>query len=149
VAHDAALYAGILEARAASAPEVVADLWGFDRDEEMLGLSGRNAERAGVSAYMTWEARAASALEPPTEQPGVVIANPPYGKRLTRSGGRRSADRVLLDRFAEKFEGWVLGLLLPSDHQPEHPALAIEEVARFRNGGTAVRFWRAVHGPKS
>ncbi|MEM1347812.1 MAG: hypothetical protein AAGI01_04590 [Myxococcota bacterium] len=147
-AHDAELYAEILASRE-EASSVHTQLWGYDRDAEMIALSQRNALRAGVAEQVTWRAQGVAALERPDGEPGVVISNPPYGKRLAREGKRQPADRVLLERFAETFEGWVLGLLLPSDHEPAHPSLLVEELARFRNGGTAVRLWRVVHAPKS
>ncbi len=121
-------------------------LWGFDHDPNVIGYAKQNALRAEVSALTQFSTRSLDALLPPASTTGFLIANPPYGRRLSRkTPQQKGAEQVLLRRFADHFTGWQMGLLLPRDITPQHPALQAQEIARFRNGGFPVTFWRLSH----
>ncbi|MCB9638094.1 MAG: hypothetical protein H6728_00065 [Myxococcales bacterium] len=127
-------------------PEEPAALWGFDHNAEVLSCAQRNAHIAETTEPIQWKEQAVEQLLPPTQTPGFVIANPPYGKRISRK--QRSAQGVeqqLLSRFAQHFSGWQMGLLLPRSILPQHKDLQITEIARFRNGGFPVTFWKIQH----
>jgi len=82
------------------------------------------------------------ALAPPWETPGWIICNPPYGERLERKeGSQAGVEQQLIQRCAEAFAGWKLGLLLPAEITPQHGSLTFAQVAHFRNGGIPVRCW--------
>ena len=107
---------------------------GSDREPQALLAAQEQTRRAGVSG-LDWLQLDVAEVEPnaPT---GVVVANPPYGKRLGNNvGGVYAAfGRTLRDRFT----GWRAVFLAPS------PALArkvhrdCERITHFSNGGTPV-----------
>ena len=62
----------------------------------MVDFAQRNAQRAGVAHAI--ELRGGDALQrmPPSDTPGVMLLNPPYGERIAAAGvaGTRAADRA-------------------------------------------------------
>jgi putative N6-adenine-specific DNA methylase len=70
-------------------------IFGSDVAFRMVDFARRNAERAGVAHAI--ELRGGDALQrmPPTETPGVMLLNPPYGERIAAAGvaGQRASTR--------------------------------------------------------
>jgi putative N6-adenine-specific DNA methylase len=120
------------------ADDSVPQIYGFDIDRKCVDMARAHSSHAGVSDAVHWECGDVRSLEPPCEPPGLVISNPPYGKRLK---DENKAVRALLDRFAHRFDGWRLAVVVPSDRPPVHPELQLQERLRFRNGGLSVGFW--------
>ncbi|MDR2839528.1 MAG: THUMP domain-containing protein [Azonexus sp.] len=54
---------------------------GYDIDERALRATRRNLQEAGLDGVVTVEYGDLLEIQPPTE-PGILIANPPYGERL-------------------------------------------------------------------
>jgi putative N6-adenine-specific DNA methylase len=76
------------EADARALPKTPMQIIGADRDDTALVAARRNAS-ACVPAVMnsiTWHKADARELSP-TDPPGVIFANPPYGERLGAGGG--------------------------------------------------------------
>ena len=72
----------------------------------MVDFALRNAERAGVAQAV--QLRGGDALQrmPPSEQPGVMLLNPPYGERIAAAG---SAGRNASERAADRAQGLAVG----------------------------------------
>lgn len=81
---------------------------GYDRDRAMVELARDNGRKARSKA--TFGVRALENFVP-ADEPGLVIANPPYGERL-------EADRATwraLGRALQRIEGQHIALLLPEE----------------------------------
>lgn len=72
------------EARAASDMSVELDIHGYDIDGRMVEISRRNAAAAGVADSVALKQMAAKDFRTDQEY-GVIVANPPYGERLSNS----------------------------------------------------------------
>ncbi len=61
-------------------------VFGSDVSFRMVDFAQRNAERAGVAHAI--ELRGGDALQrtPPSDKPGVMLLNPPYGERIAAAG---------------------------------------------------------------
>ncbi len=61
-------------------------IFGSDVAHRMVDFAERNAERAGVAGCV--EFRGGDALQrlPPSDKPGVMLLNPPYGERIAVAG---------------------------------------------------------------
>lgn len=137
---------------------------GSDRDAGAITASRANAERAGVSADVTFAVRALSALEAPapggvhapaerapgsepsnatnehTHHAGLLVANPPYGARVGATRDLRDLYARLGDVARTLLPGWRVALV-SADRQLEHATgLAFDEKVRTSNGGIPVRF---------
>ncbi len=66
-----------------SAPGLI---FGSDVAHRMVDFAQRNAERAGVATCVDFRGGDALQRMPPTDLPGVMLLNPPYGERIAVAG---------------------------------------------------------------
>ncbi|WP_224247307.1 THUMP domain-containing class I SAM-dependent RNA methyltransferase [Hyalangium gracile] len=125
-------------ARAEALPAPRAALHGFDINAGALGTARRNARRAGLT--LTLERRDVKVLEAPGTARGLVVANPPYGKRVGEGGDLPALYRALGATLRRAFQGWRAALLVP-DEEPLVRELGLRDVRtlRVRNGGLRCR----------
>lgn len=85
--------------------------YGSDRDPGAIRMSRANADRAGVSAWTTFEQFAASEITTPEGDKGLVIVNPPYGDRIGEAKQLVPLYRALGQTLLSRFSGWRVGLI--------------------------------------
>ncbi|WP_426754484.1 THUMP domain-containing class I SAM-dependent RNA methyltransferase [Myxococcus sp. Y35] len=113
-AFDAAAWAGRkARAEAEALPSPGAALHGYDINAGSLGTARRNARRAGVTLAL--ERRDVRTLQAPVEGPGLVVANPPYGKRVGEAEDLPALYRALGNTLRSGFTGWRAAIILPDD----------------------------------
>ncbi|MES2582360.1 MAG: class I SAM-dependent RNA methyltransferase [Pseudomonadota bacterium] len=61
-------------------------IYGSDVAHRMVDFAQRNAERAGVADVIEFRGGDALQRMPPTDIPGVLLLNPPYGDRIAVAG---------------------------------------------------------------
>jgi len=115
-----------------------------DRDVGAIAATTGNAERAGVSPWLTITRADFAELEAPAPR-GLVVINPPYGVRISQ---RRDLPalyaqlgEVLRQRFAGPGMSWRLALLAPDPSLAAATGLALERQLALSNGGIAVDLW--------
>lgn len=151
---DARLWRRLLdEAAAMERPLPPGRIFGSDLDARMAAAARENTRRAGLDAEQVRIAVAdvtRSRLPNAPGEAGLVLCNPPYGRRLEKSGGQDLV-RIYrgLGRFAASRPGerWRLAILTTS------PALAakagrLRATHRLRNGGLQVHLCE-VEPPRS
>jgi putative N6-adenine-specific DNA methylase len=120
------------EALAAIRSRPRAPLLAFDHDPEAVANTRRNAGRAGFLTHLTVEEAALGAGSTPPG-PGLVLLNPPYGRRLAPGTGAAELRRLLRARFA----GWRVGVLAPPGRGAQILG-ARARLHRLTNGGVRV-----------
>jgi putative N6-adenine-specific DNA methylase len=120
--------------RLASAPLAIA---GSDRDAGAITSARANAERAGVTGDIGFETKAVSAIEPPGT-PGLLASNPPYGKRIGRSGDPRNLYAQLGKVLRTRCRGWQFALYAPEERLLAQLDQPYSELFRTSNGGIRV-----------
>lgn len=70
-------------------------------------------------------------------QTGLVVINPPYGRRLSPETGGRQMTRSILKKLAADFRGWRFALIAPPEHLPRVLPLDIDRFP-LRHGGLAL-----------
>jgi putative N6-adenine-specific DNA methylase len=137
--HDAEAW-DKLRAPAIETP-ATARIVGFDRDRRAIDIARNNAERAGLADAIAFEVSPFDRVKLDGE-PGLIVANPPYGHRL---GERRLAMQVarkLGEILGARFAGWRAGVLCPDAAFAAAVAKGIrrQPVAShaLRNGGLRV-----------
>jgi putative N6-adenine-specific DNA methylase len=121
-----------------------APLAGSDRDAGAVASAIANAERAGVAGAVHFERRALSAAVPPEGTgPGLLIANPPWGRRVGDERRLRDLYARLGRHRRTAFPGWDLAFLCPSERLARQVDPGIDRIARFPSGGVQVGLWFA------
>ena len=94
------------EAEAAALPRAPAPIIARDVDPAAVSAARRNAEAAGVTADLTFEAGDVRGLRP-AHPTGTLVTNPPYGQRMA---GETAVYEALADTL-QRFAAWRLVLL--------------------------------------
>jgi putative N6-adenine-specific DNA methylase len=138
--------------RAPSAP-----VFGSDVAFRMVDFAERNARRAGVGDVV--QLRGGDALQrmPPTDQPGVMLVNPPYGERIETAGvaGRSQGGREraqgddgqdfftqLAAHWKKNYPGWTAWVLTPDLKLPSRMRLKESRRVPMWNGPIECRLFR-------
>lgn len=104
--HDAPLWNHLREsAQAKHVAQVPSAIYASDRDPAMVKVAQRMFQGAGVTGDVRLKQSDILDLEAPTDT-GVMIINPPYGIRLSRSDELESFYPKLGDWLKQRFAGW-------------------------------------------
>jgi putative N6-adenine-specific DNA methylase len=134
-----------------------APVFGSDVAFRMVDFAQRNAQRAGVADVV--QLRGGDALQrlPPSDHPGVMLVNPPYGERIETAGvagrsrgGRERADgddggdffNQLAAHWKKNFPGWTAWLLTPDLKLPSRMRLKESRRVPMWNGPIECRLFR-------
>lgn len=118
--------------------------FGYDRDQGAITGARTNAERAGVSDWISFACQPLSALEPPTKQKGLVILNPPYGARIGNRKLLFGLYGAIGAVMQERFQGWQFGLITSDEGLAKSTGLTWAEVSRpVAFGGLSVKLYQA------
>jgi len=106
-------------------------IFGADIDPAAIAQARANAQRAGLGDDAIGFAVAdCRQLEPPTDTPGTIVCNPPYGERIDVAGGDYDATMLALgQRLKAGFGGWEAWVLSGDRQLPRR--LRIREKRKF------------------
>jgi putative N6-adenine-specific DNA methylase len=109
-----------------------------DWDPGALTIARKNAQRAGVDGDIRWQDMDFFACKPQDLPlpPGLLVLDPPYGKRL-ESGGKELYEKLghHLRRF---FAGWQTAVLVPNKTLAMSLRLPSMRLWQISHGGTPV-----------
>ena len=135
-------------------------IFGSDVAHRMVDFAQRNARRAGVAHMIEFRGGDALQRMPPTEQPGIMLVNPPYGERIEAAGiaGQGAASMAgrelpLADTGADFFNqlsahwkrhyaGWTAWVLTPDLKLPSRMRLKESRRVPMWNGPIECRLFR-------
>jgi putative N6-adenine-specific DNA methylase len=144
------------EARDAQRAAPVA-IHGSDVAFRMMDFANRNAERAGVAGAVQFRGGDALQRMPPTDVPGILVLNPPYGERIeaggvagARSVGRQTAEMQdpgdffaqLATHWKKNYPGWTAWMLSPDMKLPTRMRLKESRRVPMWNGPIECRLFR-------
>ncbi len=130
-----------IEARKAERP-VAVSLCGGEREPEALAAACRNATRAGVENLVQLRLQEMEQFVAPAGL-GLVVCNPPYGKRIGRDEDLRPLYQSLGELFIKQFPGWQGAFICPDDKLAKAARLPLTRLATLHNGGISVSLWAA------
>ena len=136
--HDPAAWSAQKQ-RAVQAEGTAPKVYGRDLNAGALGTARRNARRAGVQPALVLERTDLSQQGPPAGPPGLVVVNPPYGKRVGERAELEGLYQTLGSVLRERFRGWRAAVLVPDARLSR--ALALPDVAShpLENGGLRIQ----------
>jgi putative N6-adenine-specific DNA methylase len=129
------------EARCRLTASLPTPLRGSDVRTDAIQFARQNAKAAGVGHLVTFERQELKAVRPPSEVPGVLICNPPYGERLGEEKELRGLYRSLGEVVGAHWPGWRLFVFTSNDRLAKHIGLRVLRTTPFYNGSLACRLW--------
>lgn len=121
---------------------------GSDRDETYITAAQENAERAGqlVTDLVCFERRVVAHL-PAASGRGMVVTNPPYGKRVGDGGDLSPLYRRFGSVMRERLPEWGAAVLTSDRTLAKAADRRLKSTARFRHGGLAVELFTRPPAP--
>jgi putative N6-adenine-specific DNA methylase len=111
--HDEPLWQGLRAAAGIpSLAPIVAPIFASDRDGRAVEIARRNALRAKVDGDIRFAMAAFGEGEIPS-QPGLVVINPPYGRRLGQRQQAFRLGRSIGQTLLARYPGWRAAVLCP------------------------------------
>ncbi len=126
--------AAAIAAERPDAPLILAS----DRDAGAIRAAEANAARAGVADDIAFTCQAVSAIAPPPE-PGWIVANPPYGVRVSENKDLRNLYAQFGNVLRAQCPGWRVTFLCGSLPLIGQTRLPVETTCVWTNGGLRVR----------
>ncbi len=120
---------------------------GIDRDESAVQSAIANAETGGLSDFVSLsQGDFASTLLRAPSIPGIVVTNPPYGKRLKENNGLLEFYGQFGQIFRQGLKGWDITLILPrqAPRLKRSLKLGLRRITTFSNGGLPVALLSSV-----
>jgi 23S rRNA (guanine2445-N2)-methyltransferase / 23S rRNA (guanine2069-N7)-methyltransferase len=138
--HDVGLWGRLTrEARAKRKENYEAPILGYDADGKVVDAARANAEAAELEGMVHFETMPVDEVTPPAGTAGLIVTNPPYGKRLGAEMDLRalygSLGRVLKSRFV----GWSVSVLTADEELSFATGLRAERVSSLYNGPIACK----------
>ncbi|MEC4802768.1 MAG: class I SAM-dependent RNA methyltransferase [Jaaginema sp. PMC 1079.18] len=100
----------IQEARNQQKEALPAFIGGSDRQPEVLAQAQHNARNCGLGDRLQFSITDLAQVQAPS-QPGIILCNPPYGKRVGEIQALESLYKLLGDIFKQRFTGWTAYIL--------------------------------------
>ncbi len=123
-------------------------IFGADRDMRALGSARANARRAGLAGRIQLEVRDLAALaSPPGAARGLVVTNPPYGKRLGEVAELVGLYETLGEKLKESFSGWEAAVFTANPELSAHLGLRARRLNVLYNGPLAAKLLVFTIGP--
>ncbi|MCG2586369.1 class I SAM-dependent RNA methyltransferase [Massilia sp. TS11] len=125
-------------------------LFGSDISGDMVAMARHNLQRAGILFEVPLKQIEAQQVKAPTEQPGILLTNPPYGERIGVRGDKSVApDQMAVDFYTafsatlkQRFAGWTVCLFTADLGVPKLLRLKESKKTPFFNGALECRLFR-------
>jgi len=118
-----------------------APIAGADRSAQAVDSARRNAERARLAGELSFERRELTDARP-TAARGLVLLNPPYGKRIGNPRTLTLLYREIGFVLRAHFRGWRAGVLVADRRLAESIRLPVAAALPLSNGGLRVTLLR-------
>jgi putative N6-adenine-specific DNA methylase len=113
---------------------------GADIDPSAVAVARQNCRSNHISDWVNIR-HLALEDQPVQTGPGLVISNPPYGKRLSLDKPPKVFYDVLGKHLVRAYPGWRIALLCPSKALIRATGLPFQPIASFDNGGVPVSLY--------
>ncbi|HEU4851102.1 MAG TPA: class I SAM-dependent RNA methyltransferase [Telluria sp.] len=125
-------------------------IFGSDISGDMVAMTRHNLRAAGIMFDVPLKQIEAQEVKPPTEQPGILLTNPPYGERIgVRGDSTIPADDMaagfytsLSKTLKQRFAGWTVYLFTADLSVPKLLRLKESRKTPFFNGALECRLFR-------
>lgn len=125
-------------------------IFGSDISGDAIVMTRNNLNKAGIKFDVPLKQIEAQEIKPPTEEPGILLTNPPYGERIgVRGDSNIEPDDMAKDFFTaisstlkQRFAGWSVFLFTADLSLPKMLRLKESRKTPFFNGALECRLFR-------
>ncbi|RZI41417.1 class I SAM-dependent RNA methyltransferase [Herbaspirillum sp. HC18] len=125
-------------------------IFGSDISGDMIVMTRNNLRKAGIQFEVPLKQIEAQEVKPPSEEPGIVLTNPPYGERIGVRGDRSQEPDEMAASFysafsatlKQRFAGWKVFLFTADLGLPKMLRLKESRKTPFFNGALECRLFR-------
>lgn len=125
-------------------------IFGSDISGDMIVMTRNNLNKAGIRFEVPLKQIEAQEIKAPTDEPGILLTNPPYGERIgVRGDGSLEQDELALEFFSalsrtlkQRFAGWRVFLFTADLGLPKMLRLKESRKTPFFNGALECRLFR-------
>lgn len=118
-------------------------VFGSDRDAGAVAMATSNIVRAGLDETATVTQATISEITPPTETPGLIVTNPPYGTRIGNKGPLFALYASFGARLKQEFSGWRVAFITTDEKLARATDLPLLSPGPpVAHGGLKVRLWQ-------
>ncbi|MFS0756637.1 class I SAM-dependent RNA methyltransferase [Noviherbaspirillum sp. 1P10PC] len=125
-------------------------IFGSDISGDMVAMARANLQRAGIPFEVPLKQIEAQEVKPPSEAPGFIVTNPPYGERIgVRGDSTMPEDDMAIAFFSafgttlkQRFAGWKVFLFTADLGLPRLLRLKEARKTPFFNGAIECRLFR-------
>ncbi len=125
-------------------------IFGSDISGDMIAMTRHNLRCAGVPFEVPLKQIEAQEVKPPSEVPGILLTNPPYGERIgVRGDSTMPADEMSVAFYSalgttlkQRFAGWTVFLFTADLTLPKLLRLKEARKTPFFNGALECRLFR-------
>ncbi len=110
---------------------------GGDENPKAVAAARENIQRSGVVDQVVIK-QAAISEQPEHDGLGLVVCNPPYGKRLDLGENPKLYYSELGKQLQRVYPGWQLAMVCPDPAFVKATGLPFKQIARLENGGLKV-----------
>ena len=115
---------------------------GYDTDADAVAIARDNCQRSDDSGLIS-VTRLSLADQPIHDGQGLVVCNPPYGKRLPLDDDPKACYRDIGDHLGRVYQGWRIAMLCPDPALIKATGLPFKQLAELDNGGLSVGLYAA------
>ncbi|MFL6708185.1 MAG: class I SAM-dependent RNA methyltransferase [Massilia sp.] len=149
-AFKAAPWQAMKDAVKRNAPPSEPTIFGSDISGDMVAMTRHNLKVAGIEFEVPLKQIEAQEVKPPTEHPGILLTNPPYGERIGVRGDSTMAPDEMAQAFytslgttlKQRFAGWTVFLFTADLSLPKLLRLKEARKTPFFNGALECRLFR-------
>jgi putative N6-adenine-specific DNA methylase len=125
-------------------------IFGSDISGDMVAMTRANLQRAGIPFEVPLKQIEAQEVKPPSDAPGYMVTNPPYGERIgVRGDSTMPEDDMAIAFFSafgttlkQRFAGWKVFLFTADLGLPKLLRLKEARKTPFFNGAIECRLFR-------
>ncbi|HWT71640.1 MAG TPA: class I SAM-dependent RNA methyltransferase [Oxalicibacterium sp.] len=125
-------------------------IFGSDISGDMVTMTRHNLNKAGIQFEVPLKQIEAQEVKAPSETPGILLTNPPYGERIGVRGDSTIADDEMAKAFfsafgttlKQRFAGWKVFLFTADLGVPKLLRLKESRKTPFFNGALECRLFR-------
>lgn len=125
-------------------------IFGSDISGDMIVMTRSNLNKAGIAFDIPLKQIEAQEVKPPTDTPGIILTNPPYGERIgVRGDSTIETDEMAAAFFSafgttlkQRFAGWQVFLFSADLGLPKLLRLKESRKTPFFNGALECRLFR-------